>query len=91
MHGSGKDAAEHYPKIARRTELGTHNGSEDRSSACNVEELDEKHFPVWHYNKVNAIGIGDCRCKPVVGGKHLLHEFAVGEIAYDKQNEANCK
>ena len=46
VHSTCKDASKYYPQVGGRTELGTHNSTEDRTRAGNIEELNHKHLPV---------------------------------------------
>ena len=40
-----KDTSEDNPEIGSRSELGTHDGTKDRSSTCNVQELYHENLP----------------------------------------------
>ena len=52
VNGTGKDTTQHNPQIGHRTELGTHDGTKDRTGTGNVQELNHKDFPVGKDNVV---------------------------------------
>ena len=58
---SGKYAAEHHPEVGGRSELRAHNGSEYRSRAGNVQELDHINLPARHCDEIHTVGLGYCR------------------------------
>ena len=91
MSGSGEDTAEDNPQIGSGSELGTHDGTEDRACSGNVEELNHEDLPVGQYNVVQSVGLGHGGCYAVVGSEHPLYEASVEEIANNQSHEAHSK
>ena len=88
MDGSGEDASEDDPEVGGRTELGAHDGTEDRTGSRNVQELDHKYFPSGHRDEVDAVGFGDRRGGPgCIGAEHFFDKSPVEEIPDDKGSQ----
>ena len=81
VHRTGENAAEYNPQIRRRTELGSHDGAEDRPRTGNVQELDHENFPRRQHGEVHAVGFGHGRRRPVVRSENPFHKTSVEEIA----------
>ena len=81
VHGTGKDAAKHNPKISHRSIPGTHDGSKYRSSTGNIQELDHKDFPTRQHHKVNSVGFCHCWRRTVVRTENMRHKFSIKEVA----------
>ena len=78
MHCTGKDTAEYYPDVCRRTEKDTHYRTEDRSGAGNVQELDEINLPRIHRHEVNAVTLGVTRHRIArIDANRFLYESSV--------------
>lgn len=86
-----KYTSQHYPKVSGRSELGTHDSSEDRASSGNVQELNHEHFPIGQNNKINAIGLRNGWGDTVVRSENALYKLAVNHIAYDESDKTNQK
>ena len=89
--GTGKDAAEDDPEVCRRTELGSHDGTEDRSRAGDVEKLDHENLPVGHRHIVDAVVYHHGGSLSVVRSEHFAYELSIQEIAQHKGYKANEK
>ena len=77
-----KDTAEHNPQVGCRSELGTHDGTEDGTQTCNVEELDHVDLPSGHGDIVDAVLLGVGRRFAILFRmKHSADKAAIGEIA----------
>ena len=91
VHGSGKNAAEDNPQIGHRTIPRSHDGTKDRTSAGNVQELYHKDFPTGHDDVIHTISLGYSRSGPVVGPHDMLNKFTVEQVAYDQRQKGNSK
>ena len=81
VHGSAKNATEYYPKESCRAIEDAHHGSEDRSCACDIEELDRIDFPSWHRDVVGSVLLRVARRSAVrINAKHLLDKCAVNKV-----------
>jgi hypothetical protein len=90
VNGTCKDAAQYNPKEGSRAELCSHNGSDDRTNARNIKELDEENAPRLHWNIVNAIGHSrGWRGALRVGTKEFFDECSVNEIAEDEDGQSD--
>ena len=78
--GSCKDTAEDNPQISRRTELRTHDGTEDRSRTGNVKELNHENLPVGKHDVVKSVCLGNGGRHTVIWSKHPFHEATVEQI-----------
>ena len=87
VHRSGEDAAENYPQVGRRTELGAHYRAEYRAGAGDVEELDHEDLPTRKHYVVNAVGHAHGRRRTVVRSEDALHNAAVDKVAHDEGHQ----
>ena len=55
MYGPCENAPEDNPKIGRGAEFRTHDGPEDRSGTCYVQELDHENLPGRHHDVIYTI------------------------------------
>ena len=87
---TGEDAAEHNPQIARRAEFGTHDGTEYRAGAGDVQELDHEHFPGGHGHIVQTVVLCDSGCHlGRIGLVQPFHEAPVEDVAQDEGHDAD--
>ena len=87
-----KDTAQHYPQVARRAELGAHNGSEDRPGARNVQELDHIHLPRGHGHIIHTVAHRHGRRNPSrISPENLLDHLAVNEVADNQGGDTDKK
>ena len=91
MSSTRKDTSQDNPQICHRTELGTHDGTEDRTRSRNVEELNHKDFPRWQDYVVNTVSHTYCRRGTVVGTKDLLDEATIDDVADNKRKKTDNK
>ena len=45
VDGTSEDTAKDNPQIGHRTELGTHNGTEDGTRTCDIQKLNHEDLP----------------------------------------------
>ena len=88
VDSSGKNAAKHNPQITGWSELGSHNGTEDRSRSRDIEKLNHKDLPVGKDHEIYTVGLGHRRRGTVVRSKDTLNETAVEKIAQHKGQHA---
>ena len=50
-----KNITEDDPGVSYWTKQSTANCSENRTCSCNVQQLDQKYFPCWHWNVIHTI------------------------------------
>ena len=82
---SGEDTAQHYPQVSRRTEFRSHDGTEYRARAGNVEELHHIYFPRGHGDIVHPVGMCQCRRRALGIGLHdAFHQTTIKNIAHDE-------
>lgn len=91
VHHTGKDAAQHYPQVRRRAELGPHDGAEDRSQSGNVEKLNHKYLPRGKRDVVHPVSHGQGRRLTVVRAEDTLHKATINKIAGNQRQQAKCK
>ena len=91
VHGAGEDTAEHNPQISHRTELRTHNGTEDRTCTGNVQELNHEDFPRRENNVIETIGLSNSWCHTIIWTKHTLYETSIEQIAHNKSYKTQQK
>ncbi len=91
MDGSGENTAEYNPQIGHRTELGTHDGTEDRTRTRNIQELDHENLPTGEDDIVHTVGLCQSWSRTVVRRKHTLHETAVEQVSNNERNKAQTK
>ena len=84
MGGSGKDAAQNNPQISCRAKLCSHNGTKDRTCACNVQKLNHEYLPVGEHHEVNTVCLDNGRSISVVRPKHRFDKLSIKEIAQHK-------
>ena len=84
VNGSGKDTSEHNPQIGRRAELRSHDGSEDRSGAGDVQKLNHEYLPAGKHNEVDSVVYPYGRSLAVVGRENLLNQLSIEHIAKHK-------
>ena len=91
VHCTGKDTAKYNPQIGCRTELSSHDGTEDRSQPGNIEKLYHKDFPSRQWNVIHTIGFGKGGCFAVIGTKDAFYEASVDKIAGYQRQQAKRK
>ena len=91
VRGAGKDTAEDDPQISHRTELRTHDGTEDRTSTGNVQELNHEDFPRRENNVIETIGLSNGWCHTIIWTKHTLYETSIEQIAHNKSYKTQQK
>ena len=91
MDGTCEDTTEHDPQIGGRTELGTHDGTEDGTRACDVKELDHENLPIWKYNVIKPVGFCYSGRHTVIRSEDTLHKASIEQITQHKSNQAQQK
>ena len=92
MHGTGKEGTDNNPQVGCRTELRSHDGTEDGSEARDVEKLNHEDFPCGHGDIVHAIvHCHSGRLTLGVGTKDTVHKTAIYDIADDEQGQCYRK
>jgi hypothetical protein len=91
VSSSCKNASEDYPQIGYRSEFGSHDGTEDGTRTCDVQELNHENLPRGKYYKVNAVGLGHGRRNTIVGTKNSLHESTVEQVTTYKSHKTQYK
>ena len=89
MDGSGEDTAEDNPQIGHRTELGTHDGTEDRTRTSDVQKLNHKNLPGGKHHEIDAIGLCHSRRHTVIWPEDAFHETSVEQITQHKSHKAH--
>ena len=82
MDCTHENAAEHNPKVGGRAEENAHDGTEDGTRACDVEELNEINAPRGHWNVINTVlqTVG----RSLAFGfntEHALYESSINQVA----------
>ena len=91
MNAAGKNRAEGNPQIDDRAPLSTRKGTEDRSEARDIEQLNQEKLPFRQHNVVNTVIDGDCRRVAVIRRENVIDHLAIGEITCDQDSQANKK
>ena len=84
MHRTGKDTTQNYPKISYGTIPCTHDGTEDRTSTCNIEKLNHKNLPTWQYEEVNSISLGQRWSWTIIRTENMCYKFSIEQVAEHK-------
>ena len=91
VHRPGKNTTEHYPQIGCRTEFRSHDCTEDRSQACDIQELYHKDFPRRQRDIVHPVGFGNSRSLAVVRSEYVFYKASVDEITCNQRQQAERK
>ena len=92
MEGSDEDATQHDPQVGRRTELYTHDGSEDGARACNIQELNQENAPTRHWGVVNTIRLGiGWRLALGLYAENTLHQRSVEDVTQYQTGQRQTK
>ena len=91
VNSTGKDTSKDNPQIGRRTELGSHDSTEDGARSCDVQELNHENLPGRQHDVINTIGLSYGRRRSVVGAKHLLYETTIEKVAQNKSQKTQNK
>ena len=91
MGSTCKDTAEDNPQIGGRTELGTHDSTEDRTGARNVQKLNHENLPRRKKNVIHSIVYTQRWSNTIIRSEDLLNKFTVKQIAEYQEYKANTK
>ena len=91
MHGTSQNRAEYDPQEDNRTEAGTHQGSEYRPRAGNIEKLDKRGLSWLHRHTVDTVIDGNGRCRTIIRRKHLFYKRPLNSIPDHQQDQGCCK
>ena len=87
VHRTGKDAAQHNPQIGSRSELCSHDSTEDRTRTSDVQELDHEDLPPGENDIIHTVGFRHSWSHSVVRTENLLNKPAIDHVAYDQCKE----
>ena len=92
VSGSSEDGTQYYPKIGSSAKLCTHNGTEYRTKACDIQKLNHVHLPSRQRDVVNAILAGVARCRTsIIDTEHTADETPIDEIADNESGQSEKK
>lgn len=88
---SGKHTAKHNPKVGLKTMPSSHDGSEDRSGAGDIEELYHEHLTTGEHDEVHSVGFDDSGRRLIVAAKKVFNNPAINKIAHNQSQKAQRK
>ena len=87
MNTAGKNRAERDPKEYNRTPQSTLHRAEDRAKACNIQQLNQKEFPLRHNNVVNAVVDAHSRSFTVIRTESVVDNFTICKITDNQESQ----
>ena len=91
VDGSGENAAQDYPHIGHRPVPRTHDGTENRTRAGNVQKLNHENLPSRKHHEIYSVGLCNGGRRAVVGAENTLHETSIEKIACNQRTQGNEK
>ena len=85
MNATCKDGTKGDPQEHDGSPQSTLHGTEDRSQASNIQQLDQEQLPLGHHDVVNAIVDAHGGSFAIVRAEGVVDNFTVGKVA-DQQN-----
>ena len=89
VDGTCEDTAENNPQIGNRTIPRSHDGTENRPRAGNVQKLNHENFPSGQRDEIHTVGLVIGRCRTVVRAENSFHESTIDEIADHQRTNGN--
>ena len=92
VNSTGEDGTKHDPEKGGGPEEGSHDGAENRSEACNVQELYKEDLVPGKLHIIDAVGSG--QGGGLSGGIHaeyLVDKGAVDKVAPDQNGQGEKK